>query len=145
MKKGVFEGYQEGAITFQPTYRFDPGTSAYDTSEKERTPSWTDRILWFGPDKGDNEKSTSVKEELPAPSIELKQYLSHMGSVFSDHKPVSASFAVSVSPLDATRLSLLIGFSKIERVDKEKRAAIRRHVISSLDDFENSTQVSISQ
>ena len=97
MKKGVFEGYQEGAITFQPTYRFDPGSSAYDTSEKERTPSWTDRILWFRPDKNDNEKSTSVKEELPAPSIEQKQYRSHMESVFSDHKPVSASFAVSVS------------------------------------------------
>lgn len=30
-----------------PTYRFDFGTSTYDTSEKHRVPSLTDRILVY--------------------------------------------------------------------------------------------------
>lgn len=28
-----------------PSYKFDIGTDLYDTSKKQRTPSWTDRIL----------------------------------------------------------------------------------------------------
>jgi hypothetical protein len=42
---GVFSGYTEAAIAFPPTFKYDPGTSNYDTSAKRRTPAWTDRIL----------------------------------------------------------------------------------------------------
>lgn len=49
MREGrVFFGYQEGDITFLPTYKYDVGTDIYDTSEKQRIPSWTDRILFKG-------------------------------------------------------------------------------------------------
>lgn len=37
----VFPGYEEGAITFKPTYKYDNGTDVYDSSEKQRVPSWT--------------------------------------------------------------------------------------------------------
>ena len=47
-QRKVFNGYTEGPITFLPTYKFDPGTDDWDTSEKSRAPAWTDRILWQG-------------------------------------------------------------------------------------------------
>lgn len=37
----AFLGYEEGPITFRPTYRYDIGTDTYDTSEKLRIPAWT--------------------------------------------------------------------------------------------------------
>lgn len=36
----ILDKYQEGKITFLPTYKYDPGTDNYDTSKKQRTPSW---------------------------------------------------------------------------------------------------------
>jgi hypothetical protein len=47
-RRKVFTGYTEGKLTFPPTYKFDPGTDNWDSSEKARAPAWTDRILWKG-------------------------------------------------------------------------------------------------
>jgi len=41
----VFKHYREGDLTFPPTYKFNIGSTEYDTSPKARIPSWTDRIL----------------------------------------------------------------------------------------------------
>mmetsp|Transcript_16228 Transcript_16228/g.29175 ORF Transcript_16228/g.29175 Transcript_16228/m.29175 type:complete len:612 (-) Transcript_16228:273-2108(-) len=76
--KNVFEGYTEAKITFRPTYKFDNGTDVYDTSEKKRVPSWTDRILW----KQDDQNIQCLKYN-SVPKIRV-----------SDHKPVSAVFQV---------------------------------------------------
>jgi hypothetical protein len=44
----AFDAFREAEIDFKPTYKFDIGTNAYDTSEKRRAPAWTDRVLWAG-------------------------------------------------------------------------------------------------
>jgi hypothetical protein len=47
MEKGdVFSGFSEQPISFPPTYKFNVNSDEYDTSEKQRTQSWTDRILF---------------------------------------------------------------------------------------------------
>lgn len=43
----VFQGFQEGNIRFPPTYKYDKGADRFDTSEKQRCPAWTDRILFY--------------------------------------------------------------------------------------------------
>lgn len=43
-----FCGFQEAQIGFAPTYKYDTGTNIYDSSEKMRVPSWTDRVLFKG-------------------------------------------------------------------------------------------------
>ena len=81
----IFQDYTEGEIHFQPTYKFDLNSNKYDSSEKARTPAWTDRIFYLGKD------------------IRQVAYRSHMELSISDHKPVSALFRSQIAIIDETK------------------------------------------
>lgn len=78
----AFSGFAEGILNFDPTYKFDVGTSTYDTSKKQRVPSWTDRILY---------KSKTSK-------LKLKTYNSLQDCLTSDHRPVFSQFIMNFEP-----------------------------------------------
>ena len=47
MHNAFHDGWQEGPIQFLPTYKYDIGSvGMFDSSEKKRSPSWCDRILY---------------------------------------------------------------------------------------------------
>lgn len=48
VKGNVFQGFEEGLLTFPPTYKYQPGTDVYETraEKKLRAPAWCDRVLW---------------------------------------------------------------------------------------------------
>lgn len=41
----IFKGFQEADIRFRPSYKFDIGKDSYDTTSKQRTPSYTVGIV----------------------------------------------------------------------------------------------------
>jgi hypothetical protein len=46
-RRAFHDGWKEGAVTFLPTYKYDVGSVAlFDSSEKQRAPSWCDRVLY---------------------------------------------------------------------------------------------------
>ncbi|KAF1974538.1 DNase I-like protein [Bimuria novae-zelandiae CBS 107.79] len=46
-EKAFHDGWEEGPIRFLPTYKYDVGrVGVFDSSEKQRGPSWCDRILY---------------------------------------------------------------------------------------------------
>lgn len=76
----TFPFYDEMEITFAPTYKFNNNSNLYDTSEKQRIPAWTDRIL-------SKSKGNILRQEV---------YDSAHQIIFSDHRPVYAVFIASV-------------------------------------------------
>jgi hypothetical protein len=102
----AFNGYHEGAITFAPTYKYDVGTDIYDTSEKARSPAYTDRVLY----KLATDAHVNV-QLLDYSRAELKA---------SDHRPVRALFRVGVRYVD-------------ERKKRAVSVAVRREIMSASD------------
>ncbi|XP_034192151.2 inositol-3-phosphate synthase isoform X2 [Osmia lignaria lignaria] len=97
----VLRGFEEAPITFPPTYKYDPGTQNFDSSSKQRTPAYTDRILFKG--KGytrgymrrvSHENSNSHKDGI----IECLVYDSVPSICTSDHKPVWGVFKTIIRP-----------------------------------------------
>ncbi|KAF3987302.1 hypothetical protein FT663_04507 [Candidozyma haemuli var. vulneris] len=80
-KGGAFSELRESPLRFYPTYKFDKGTSNYDTSEKQRVPSWTDRVLF-----------RSINKD----GMKALNYGSVMDIFVSDHKPVFSTFKVNI-------------------------------------------------
>lgn len=84
MKEGsIFKGFQEASIHFLPTYKFDIGRDIYDTTSKQRTPSYTDRILFRSRQAND---------------IKTLMYTSCSNIKTSDHRPVIGVFQVKLRP-----------------------------------------------
>ncbi|EPY49482.1 inositol-polyphosphate 5-phosphatase [Schizosaccharomyces cryophilus OY26] len=86
--KRVFLNLTESQLTFYPSYKFDNGTDDYDTSEKQRVPSWTDRIL-----------STKNNIRTAYTSINVR---------CSDHRPVISTFILHNSRTDKDKEAEII-------------------------------------
>ncbi|XP_049324870.1 synaptojanin-1 isoform X3 [Astyanax mexicanus] len=106
----VFRGFIEGKLDFAPTYKYDLFSDDYDTSEKCRTPAWTDRVLWkrrkWNFDKTAEELELNVvgapvndEEQLPWSPGELKYY-GRAELKTSDHRPVVAVIDVDILEVD---------------------------------------------
>uniref|UniRef100_T1IVI5 phosphoinositide 5-phosphatase n=1 Tax=Strigamia maritima TaxID=126957 RepID=T1IVI5_STRMM len=101
--KKVFVGFEEGQINFPPTYKYDPGTDNWDTSDKCRTPAWCDRVLWRGP------------------NIKLINYRSSNSLRVSDHKPVSCTFASGIKVVDVAEYRKIYEevMKKLDKLENE--------------------------
>ncbi|XP_072515382.1 synaptojanin-1 isoform X3 [Salminus brasiliensis] len=106
----VFRGFIEGKLDFAPTYKYDLFSDDYDTSEKCRTPAWTDRVLWkrrkWNFDKTAEEMELNVvgasvndDDQCPWSPGELKYY-GRAELKTSDHRPVVAVIDVDVLEVD---------------------------------------------
>uniref|UniRef100_A0A8C7IBX8 phosphoinositide 5-phosphatase n=1 Tax=Oncorhynchus kisutch TaxID=8019 RepID=A0A8C7IBX8_ONCKI len=101
----VFRGFIEGNLDFAPTYKYDLFSDDYDTSEKCRTPAWTDRCLWkrrkWNFDKTGERGRLGVRS-MSGPSHcpgELKYY-GRAELKTSDHRPVMAVMDIDVLEVD---------------------------------------------
>ncbi|KAJ0042874.1 hypothetical protein Pint_19362 [Pistacia integerrima] len=74
---GVFQGWREGDIEFAPTYKYSSsncnrysGGVPNRSGEKQRTPAWCDRILWYGKGvevmKSTNSRGVEIDTLLPS-------------------------------------------------------------------------------
>ncbi|XP_004916697.1 phosphatidylinositol polyphosphate 5-phosphatase type IV isoform X2 [Xenopus tropicalis] len=81
--ESIFKGFQEAEIQFLPTYKFDIGCDVYDSTSKQRTPSYTDRVVYKSRHKDD---------------IRVVKYASCSLIKTSDHRPVFGLFEVRIRP-----------------------------------------------
>uniref|UniRef100_A0A665V0N5 phosphoinositide 5-phosphatase n=1 Tax=Echeneis naucrates TaxID=173247 RepID=A0A665V0N5_ECHNA len=98
----VFRGFIEGKLDFAPTYKYDLFSEDYDTSEKCRTPAWTDRILWKRR-KWNFDKTGKIRmqddPDYPWSPGTLKYY-GRAELKTSDHRPVVAVIDVDILEVD---------------------------------------------
>ncbi|EHY51917.1 Inositol-1,4,5-trisphosphate 5-phosphatase 1 [Exophiala dermatitidis] len=98
-----FNYYREGRVKFLPTYKYDIGTDDFDSSDKQRIPAWTDRIVWKI-----NHRSTAVQAgEILGTQMKQLEYNSVMALRFSDHKPVYATFEMGILVVDEEKKEAL--------------------------------------
>ncbi|XP_052606848.1 synaptojanin-2 isoform X3 [Peromyscus californicus insignis] len=106
----IFKDFHEGTINFGPTYKYDVGSAAYDTSDKCRTPAWTDRVLWWRKkhpyDKtagelnlldSDLDGDTKIRHTWSPGTL---KYYGRAELQASDHRPVLAIVEVEVQEVD---------------------------------------------
>lgn len=83
--------FTEGPLTFPPTYKFDPRSHQYDTSDKMRVPAWCDRVLY---------RCNNGVSEHPGSIV---HYASVHSGWHSDHRPIHAILRLPIRFLDTDR------------------------------------------
>uniref|UniRef100_A0A8C1DC15 Synaptojanin-1 n=1 Tax=Cyprinus carpio carpio TaxID=630221 RepID=A0A8C1DC15_CYPCA len=95
----IFRGFIEGKLDFAPTYKYDLFSEDYDTSEKCRTPAWTDRVLWKRRKWNFDKTVYNRINQYPWSPGELKYY-GRAELKTSDHRPVVAIMDVDILEVD---------------------------------------------
>ena len=94
--------FDEPPITFAPTYKYNRGSTEYDSSEKKRIPAWCDRVLYAR-----------------NPNIVPINYLRYEATV-SDHRPISAAFKMNIKKVvDKGLMGVVRGEVGVEWTKKE--------------------------
>lgn len=88
--------FMEMAISFPPSYKFEPGSDVYEPGAKGRAPAWCDRILWHTHER----RLPLITDPEPRRVLTQQHYAIHMQPRISDHKAVSAGMTVSVNLMD---------------------------------------------
>lgn len=88
----VFVGFEEGTVEFVPTYKYDIFSEDWDTSEKQRCPAWTDRVLY---------------RQSPGHPCHLIHYGRNDTLKMSDHRPVLAMFMLEANEVDTRQRNLV--------------------------------------
>jgi hypothetical protein len=97
--------FTELPITFFPTYKYDPGTDNYDSSEKKRAPAWCDRLLYRGPGR-----------------IKQTEYRRHEVRD-SDHRPVSGIFKLRIKTIDQAKRAKVRDKAELKFAEVKRRLA----------------------
>ncbi|KAG9157369.1 hypothetical protein Leryth_005016 [Lithospermum erythrorhizon] len=104
LKKGrAFDGWSEGMLNFAPTYKYEVNSQKYihpEAKAAKRNPAWCDRILSFG--KG----------------MKLLSYR-RTELMFSDHRPVTATYVVEIEEFSPRRLQRALTFTDAEVEDEQ--------------------------
>ncbi|KIW72427.1 hypothetical protein PV04_00622 [Phialophora macrospora] len=98
-----FNYYREGRVKFLPTYKYDIGKDEFDSSDKQRIPAWTDRILW----KVNHNRNVVQAGEVFGSQMKQLEYDSVMSLRFSDHRPVYAIFEMGIRVVDEEKKDAL--------------------------------------
>lgn len=93
--------FDEPPIHFAPTYKYNRGTTEYDSSEKKRIPAWCDRILYTR-----------------SPNITPINYQRYEATI-SDHRPISAGFRLNVKKVDKGLMARVRGEVGVEWTKRE--------------------------
>ncbi|VDO05611.1 unnamed protein product [Rodentolepis nana] len=105
--KEVFRDFSEGPLCFAPTYRYDLFSKSYDTSEKQRCPAWTDRVLWRkaklvfkksnSPPMNDGSNGKSIDSSDDEKLLHKNLLVYYRAEIrTSDHRPVAAVFDIDI-------------------------------------------------
>jgi hypothetical protein len=90
----VFQGFNEGRLSFAPTYKYQPGTDVYEQrpDKKLRAPAWCDRILWLSEEPDHVQQLSYDRSETPN---------------ISDHKPVYSTMRVVIKDVIQRKLDVV--------------------------------------
>ncbi|XP_075041851.1 phosphatidylinositol polyphosphate 5-phosphatase type IV [Mixophyes fleayi] len=131
MNRGsIFKGFEEATINFPPTYKFDVGCDKYDSSSKQRTPSYTDRVLYKSRHKGD---------------IRVVKYDSCSEMKTSDHRAVFGLFEVRIRPgRDNIPLAAGLFDRELYLLGMKRRSSREQQKYQALKNQKNSSVCTIS-
>lgn len=105
-------GFNEGPLNFNPTYKYDPRSDEYDSSEKRRIPAWCDRILW--------------RSRVPA-RVKQMHYKRYDCVNVSDHRPVSAAFKLTIKRIQSEARARSKAIVQVAWADEVQRLLVTAH------------------
>ena len=132
----AFVNFQEAPLTFAPSYKFDKGSDTYDTSRKQRVPSWTDRILFRI--RGPGETVEAQEDTMVGPRVHDDDTEEHDEHHDAPHRTTSPTSIQTTTPSTSTSTSTSTSVSERVRVLRymsvpEVQASDHKPVILTVD------------